>query len=66
MTTFTPYYDSEHECVITNKSDEAFVNGWAQEINLVEVRKKLAEEEKKKDNFFTKIIKILRKLGGKK
>ena len=61
---FQSYYDVDKDIIITSKSDEATVNGYCQEISVAEIKAALAKE--KKDNFFTRIIKRFKRLGGKK
>lgn len=45
---FQAYYDFDNKILIDSKNAEATINCYAQEINLIEVRKLLDEEEKKK------------------
>ena len=61
---FQSYLDIENNVVISSKEDEAFVNGWAMEINLNEVKKVIEEEEKKNHPikyWFKSMVRRLRK-----
>lgn len=60
---FQSYYDTEHKCIITSKSEEATVNGYAQEINLKEIKEIIEQEKEAKRNrcIFYRIFKILKR-----
>ena len=64
MTTFKPYYDYEKDCWIGSPSAEATANFWAQEIDLIEVRKKLDKEYKRNHPVKYWFKQLFKKLRG--
>ena len=54
---YQSYIDIDHDCqVITSHSDEATINCWCQEINIVEL-KKIIELNKQRQKLLYKIKK---------